>query len=89
MQNDYSIINRRIEENGLSEASAPWNEDVGFLAYAISPYLPISPAFSRTPRPMERGRYLPFVRSCCLPSRHSCHNTIGGTWHAFAEHLPW
>lgn len=33
MQNDYSIINRRIEENGLSEASAPWNEDVGFLAY--------------------------------------------------------
>ena len=33
MQNDYSIINRRVEENGLSEASAPWNEDVGFLAY--------------------------------------------------------
>jgi len=33
MQNDYSLINRRIEENGLSEASAPWNEDVGFLAY--------------------------------------------------------
>lgn len=33
MQNDYSLINRRIEENGLSEASAPWNENVGFLAY--------------------------------------------------------
>ena len=33
MQNDYSLINRRIEENGLSEASAPWNEDVGLLAY--------------------------------------------------------
>jgi aryl-alcohol dehydrogenase-like predicted oxidoreductase len=33
MQNDYSIINRRIEEQGLSEASAPWNEDIGFLAY--------------------------------------------------------
>ena len=33
MENDYSILNRRIEENGLSEASAPWNENVGFLAY--------------------------------------------------------
>jgi len=33
MQNDYSLINRRIEENGVSEASAPWNEDVGFMAY--------------------------------------------------------
>lgn len=33
MQNDYSLLNRRVEENGLSEASAPWNENVGFLAY--------------------------------------------------------
>jgi aryl-alcohol dehydrogenase-like predicted oxidoreductase len=33
MQNDYSMLNRRVEENGLSEASAPWNEDVGFMAY--------------------------------------------------------
>jgi len=33
MQNDYSIINRRIEENGLSEASSPTNENVGFMAY--------------------------------------------------------
>ena len=33
MQNDYSLINRRIEEQGLSEASAPWNENVGFMAY--------------------------------------------------------
>jgi len=33
MQNDYSLINRRTEENGLSEASAPWNENVGFLGY--------------------------------------------------------
>ena len=35
MQNDYSLINRRIEENGLSEACAPWNEDVGFMAYNV------------------------------------------------------
>ena len=35
MQNDYSLINRRIEENGLSEASAPWNENVGFMAYNV------------------------------------------------------
>ena len=32
MQNDYSLLNRRIEENGLSEASAKWNENIGFLA---------------------------------------------------------
>ena len=35
MQNDYSLINRRIEENGLSEASAPWNENVGFMGYNV------------------------------------------------------
>jgi len=33
MQNDFSLLNRRIEEQGLSEASAPWNENVGFMAY--------------------------------------------------------
>ena len=33
MQNDYSILNRRIEENGQSEACSPANENVGFMAY--------------------------------------------------------
>lgn len=33
MQNDYSVLNRRIEENGLSEASAPVHENAGFFAY--------------------------------------------------------
>jgi len=33
MQNDYSLINRRIEENGVSECSSARNENVGFLAY--------------------------------------------------------
>ena len=33
LQNDYSIINRRIEENGVSEASSPVHENVGFMAY--------------------------------------------------------
>lgn len=33
MQNDYSILNRRIEENGLSEASSPAISNTGFLAY--------------------------------------------------------
>ena len=33
MQNDYSIINRRCDENGLSEASSPVNENAGFMAY--------------------------------------------------------
>ena len=32
MQNDFSLLNRRIEENGLSEASNPINENCGFMA---------------------------------------------------------
>ena len=35
MQNDYSILNRRIDENGLSEASSPVHENVGFMAYNV------------------------------------------------------
>ena len=35
MQNDYSILNRRIEENGLSEASSPVHENAGFMAYNV------------------------------------------------------
>jgi len=35
MQNDYSVINRRIEENGLSEASSPVHENAGFMAYNV------------------------------------------------------
>lgn len=34
-QNDYSILNRRCEENGLFEMSSPYNEDVGFMAYNV------------------------------------------------------
>ena len=32
MENDYSILNRRIDENGQAEASSPLNENVGFFA---------------------------------------------------------
>ena len=35
MQNDYSILNRRIDENGLSEASSPVHENAGFMAYNV------------------------------------------------------
>ena len=35
MQNDYSLIDRRAEENGVSEASAPMHENVGFMAYNV------------------------------------------------------
>jgi aryl-alcohol dehydrogenase-like predicted oxidoreductase len=34
-QNDFSLLNRRIEEDGLSEAMAPPNENVGFMAYNV------------------------------------------------------
>jgi aryl-alcohol dehydrogenase-like predicted oxidoreductase len=33
MQNDFSLIDRRAEENGVSEASSPFHENVGFMAY--------------------------------------------------------
>lgn len=33
MQNDFSLIDRRAEENGVSEASSPVHENVGFMAY--------------------------------------------------------
>ena len=32
MQNDYSLVNRRVEENGLSEASSSALENCGFMA---------------------------------------------------------
>ena len=35
MENDYSIVNRRVEENGLSEASSPAIANSGFLAYNV------------------------------------------------------
>uniref|UniRef100_A0A7S2B4D6 NADP-dependent oxidoreductase domain-containing protein n=1 Tax=Octactis speculum TaxID=3111310 RepID=A0A7S2B4D6_9STRA len=35
MQNDYSLVNRRVEENGLSEASSPAIENAGFMAYNV------------------------------------------------------
>lgn len=35
MQNDYSLINRRVDENGLSEASSAANLNCGFIAYNV------------------------------------------------------
>ena len=35
LQNDFSIINRRVEENGVTEASSPVHENVGFMAYNV------------------------------------------------------
>jgi len=33
MQNDFSLIDRRAEENGVAEASSPFHENVGFMSY--------------------------------------------------------
>jgi aryl-alcohol dehydrogenase-like predicted oxidoreductase len=35
MQNDYSLINRRCDENGLAEASSPLHLNAGFMAYNV------------------------------------------------------
>jgi len=35
MQNDFSLIDRRSEENGVAEASSPIHENTGFMAYNV------------------------------------------------------
>lgn len=35
MQNDYSLLNRRIDENGHAEASSPVHLNTGFMAYNV------------------------------------------------------
>jgi aryl-alcohol dehydrogenase-like predicted oxidoreductase len=35
LMNDFSLLNRRIEENGVAEAGSPINENVGFMAYDV------------------------------------------------------
>jgi len=35
MQGDFSMVNRRTEENGVTEASSPIHENVGFFGYNI------------------------------------------------------
>ena len=53
MENDYSIVNRRIEENGLSEASSPAIANSGFLAYNVLAGGPRD-GVPRTPSPRRR-----------------------------------
>jgi len=33
LQGDFSMIDRKSEENGVAEAASPFNENVGFMAY--------------------------------------------------------
>ena len=53
MENDYSIVNRRVEENGLSEASSPAIANSGFLAYNVLAGGPRDGVL-RTPSPRRR-----------------------------------
>lgn len=34
-QGDFSLLDRKAEENGVLEAASPFNEDVGFMAYNV------------------------------------------------------
>jgi len=34
-QGDFSLIDRKSEENGVAEAASPYNENVGFMAYNV------------------------------------------------------
>lgn len=33
LQGDYSLLDRKSDENGVAEAASPYNENVGFMAY--------------------------------------------------------
>jgi aryl-alcohol dehydrogenase-like predicted oxidoreductase len=33
MQGDFSMLDRKSEENGVAEAASPFNENVGFMSY--------------------------------------------------------
>lgn len=33
LQGDFSLVDRKSEENGVAEAASPYNENVGFLSY--------------------------------------------------------
>lgn len=33
IQGDFSLVDRKSEENGVAEAASPYNENVGFMAY--------------------------------------------------------
>jgi aryl-alcohol dehydrogenase-like predicted oxidoreductase len=33
LQGDFSILDRKSEENGVAEAASPYNENVGFMSY--------------------------------------------------------
>jgi len=57
MQGDFSILDRKSEENGVAEAASPYNENVGFMAYnalaggmLTGKYLDIPAAFDDTKR---------------------------------------
>ena len=60
-----AVGSRRIEENGLSEACAPWHEDVGFMAYntLAGGMLTGTPARTRTTRARTRAACAPSVLS--------------------------
>jgi len=52
MQGDFSILDRKSEENGVAEAASPFNENVGFMAYnalaggmLTGKYIDVSAAF--------------------------------------------
>jgi aryl-alcohol dehydrogenase-like predicted oxidoreductase len=34
-QGDFSLIDRKSEENGVAEAASPYNENVGFMGYNV------------------------------------------------------
>jgi aryl-alcohol dehydrogenase-like predicted oxidoreductase len=35
MQGDFSLLDRKSEENGVAEAASPFNENVGFMSYNV------------------------------------------------------
>jgi aryl-alcohol dehydrogenase-like predicted oxidoreductase len=60
MQNDFSLIDRRQEENGVAEASSPIHENVGFMAYnALAGGVLAGTYLNGGPTPYDDAKFIP------------------------------
>mmetsp|Transcript_45991 Transcript_45991/g.55771 ORF Transcript_45991/g.55771 Transcript_45991/m.55771 type:complete len:360 (+) Transcript_45991:106-1185(+) len=55
IQGDFSLIDRKSEENGVAEAASPYNENVGFQSYNALAGGMLTNKYSATPAALDDG----------------------------------
>lgn len=53
IQGDFSLIDRKSEENGVAEAASPFNENVGFMSYNALAGGMLTGKYSQTPAALD------------------------------------